>query len=258
MKNTKKSTNTLRRLIHKNMKFKALVLFVILLSSCSVAFNNTNNENIILATEPIISKEISLEPFGGIQVNGFHNVTFIVSEEYSIAIEISENIFELLDLDLNNLVERGVLNLPAFSPGYGLGVQWGSFIPKVYIYGPSNLQSLSTGGSSDIYFSNTIYADNFLLTTSGFSNIELSIETEHLELDASGSSNITLGGSSNTTNISSEGFSNIEAPYFHTKYANITTSGSSNIYIYVSESLTTTQSGFSSVVNLGSASLFEE
>lgn len=232
---------------------KIILLGIILLSSCG---SNTNYANIIRAEGDIISKEVTLEQFNNISVSGFSNITFRASEEYSIIIEMAENIFDFFSSD--NLVSNGTLNLEGISPGPGYGIEFGQYGgPKIYIYAPPYLQSLSASGSANIYFYDYIYSDRFNLDISGFADVNISLEVGHFEINTSGSSDINIRGSADTANISASGFSNIYAGYFYISEADITASGSSNIYIYVAETLVSSRKNFSRITNLADGSVLE-
>jgi len=218
-------------------------LSLILLAACVILLaSGCNSRNNIQASDYIIYATFQKNSFTAINIGGFWDVVFRQAESHSVAIEMSDNLFEYLNIEVQNGVLHATLNTRR-----GVGIEFGNAgNPLITVYSPY-ISELNLSGFSNAIGWDTITAQNFTLNASGFVNININLDVETLNMDASGSSTIQLSGYTNVADITLSGFGTISAFNLQTQDARVIASGSSNINIAVSEYLNATAEGFSNV-----------
>jgi len=212
-----------------------------------VLFPGSNNRsNTVVGTEPVVSRTFQLNEFNAINVGGSSNVIFRQSDNYSVTIEMPENLFEYVNMD--RAVRGSTLHLIPFKPG--IGVNFNRHSPRIYIYAP-NLESVSFSGAVTGVGWDSIYAENFRLNLSGSTSIDLQVYTDNLQVTSSGASRLTLSGRADTSNIRASGSVRIEAFDLDMRESRITASGSSRVNASVLEHLNASSSGSSRITYRG-------
>ncbi len=127
-------------------------------------------------------------------------------------------------------------------------------VRKVYVTATS-LQALSSSGATDVYVKDVIKAPEFKLQISGASDLEMEINADNMLCELSGASDAKLKGSVGTMNIQVSGSSDLKALGLKVRNCDISLSGSSDVHIGVSESLSAVGSGASDLVYKGSPTI---
>lgn len=125
---------------------------------------------------------------------------------------------------------------------------------KVYV-NYKTLNRISASGGSDIYGENTLKTEKLSLTTSGGSDLKLSLITKNLELQTSGGSDVSLKGSAANMDASASGGSDIDAFDLIVENARVSTSGGSDANIHVTKALDASASGGSDIHYKGNAAV---
>jgi len=210
---------------------------IILLGGCAV------NVTAIQGTGAMVSRAITVDDFNAIDISGGYVVIYRQSQTSSLTIEMQENLFEHIDVE----VRGDTLHI-------GSGIRSISTTrantPRIYIYAPY-LGSASFSGAVDATDWDAISADSFSLVSSGAGNFGLALEVESLDIRASGSANIELSGNASNASITVSGSSDINAGALQTRDAEIRISGSGDAIIAASDSLDVNVSGSGRVRYIG-------
>jgi len=226
-------------------------------------------------------RTFEMDAFTEFRLGGSFDVVFRYGEDHRVTLEMPENLFDYIEKSVN----RGVLNIGVRS---GVGIEFGNSRPQVTIYAPL-LESVHLSGSGAGTNWDFITATDFTIQTSGSSRLEINLSADNLEMTTSGSSTVNLNATVENGEITASGASNIlgelntntleivgsgsvnvaltgigqtvdlrlsgaalfdgfdMAIYDGT----VNISGSTNVYIYTSQSLDVNASGASSVTYLG-------
>lgn len=134
---------------------------------------------------------------------------------------------------------------------------WGKNVQqKVYIT-VNDLEKLSASGGSDVA-TEAFNLDNFSVSASGGSDLELNLTVKELTLACSGGSDTNLKGSADKLEVRSSGGSDLNAQSFKAKDCKISASGGADAHIYVSGNLTMTASGASDIYYSGSPNVLSQ
>lgn len=108
----------------------------------------------------------------------------------------------------------------------------------------SDLEALTSSGSSTVVCEDEIEADDFKLECSGSGKIHLAeLKASSLDISNSGSGNIEIAGSAQKQSMHLSGSSKIDAFDFQTQESEIHISGSGDVNVNVAESLEASVSG---------------
>jgi hypothetical protein len=102
-------------------------------------------------------------------------------------------------------------------------------IVTAHIGGAHHLTSLFMWGQCDVESRNTLITDRFQLISSGSSSFDGSFKVKQLDVNISGSSNVSFNGSSDTIMLNASGSSSCHAVGLAAKTAQVTVSGCSNV-----------------------------
>ncbi|MEG0517622.1 MAG: head GIN domain-containing protein [Bacteroidales bacterium] len=115
-----------------------------------------------------------------------------------------------------------------------------------------HLRRIRASGATDVYSTGLLRADDLDISVSGASDVKMDVQVSHiLKCSASGSSDIKLSGSASSADLTASGASDIDFKKFFIKTANVVASGSCDIILNVSESLTAKASGACDIVYYG-------
>jgi len=226
------------------MKKRIFVLMIALVATVMMFSGCINvGAGVIRGTGPVVSQSFDVGSFNDISVGGSRTVIFRESTTHSVTIEMQESLFEYLTVEVRN----GTLYVGQRT---GVGIEFGNNSPRVYVYAPS-LEGVNLSGSSSTEGWDKIYTSNFSIRASGASSIDIPLEVDTLSINASGSTRATLAGSANSVNVTISGSSRILAEDLQADMVDVQSSGSSYVYIMVSDSLNVNGSGSSRVRYVG-------
>ncbi len=116
-----------------------------------------------------------------------------------------------------------------------------------------DLSSLELSGYNELNIAslNTV---NFSLALAGVVDAEVKADVDNMEVQLEGKSNLELDGEASSMDASLSGVSELDAEYFKTERAIISTSGTSKARIHAKESLDATARGISEIIYSGNPS----
>ncbi|MDR2205081.1 MAG: DUF2807 domain-containing protein, partial [Flavobacteriaceae bacterium] len=201
----------------------------------------------------------SVSNFTGINASGAFEITVVKSNSESLALEANDDVMPYIRSEVKNSVLHLYLDK---------NIPWKvrNRTVKARI-GMKNLDKVSLSGACEISASDLFTPETFNGNFSGASKIDVWINTEQLNLESSGASNIQLkssvagtvkvdlsgsskvylSGSAKNLSTDLSGASSFNAENFEVETADIESSGSSNVSINVTQKLNIESSGASTV-----------
>ncbi len=215
----------------------SLVIALLAISnfSCSLITNCTEGEGIA------IEKEISIEHFDKIDLNGPYNVYLAQGEEQNVVVKTQPNLIDLINTDIS----RGKWKID-FKPC----VQSDEEI-SIYITLPE-LTHLLINGSGSIYTTQQFKANKLALEINGSGDMELAIEVKELQTKIKGSGNLLISGITKKHKIDVDGSGDIDAFELESAESDININGSGDVKVDVSYSLNAKVNGSGDVYYKGS------
>ncbi|WP_264524129.1 head GIN domain-containing protein [Flavobacterium sp. N502536] len=184
----------------------------------------------------VVTETRTTSDYNAIKVSGFFDVDLVAGKEGKIIVKGEQNLLASIKVEVEDNVlkvytEKGV-NL---SPSLG---------KKIEVTVPfETISALTLSGSGDVQSKDPIKSDKFLAKLSGSGNFNLAVNSTDLELNLSGSGDVSLKG--NTANFVTKlsGSGDIDAANLKSKNTDVTISGSGDIRVNCTESLTGRVSG---------------
>ena len=257
-----------------------LAVLLISLSGCMIVALDGISGNAVHGTGDKVSRDFAVGSFTGLNIAGGYVIVYRQSQESSITVHMQENLFNYLDVSVDDgtLIvssRRSFVVTPSNNPR--LYVQAPS-LTGVRLSGSTRFENsdkivedsfnLHTSGSSRV--SLDIDADKVYVTTSGSSTIDLTVSADYLTIDSSGSTvmdidmevlwlNLESSGSSRfdfvgeafNANFDTSGSTRINGLFLITRDAEVDSSGSTNIYIHVQNTLHVAARGSSRIRYMG-------
>ncbi|WET02627.1 head GIN domain-containing protein [Flavobacterium sp. YJ01] len=220
-------------------KINQLAILLALLIGFTVTAQQKINGN-----GKVVSETRTTSAYDAIKISGFFDVDLVAGKEGKITISGEQNIISAIVVE----VVENTLKIYA-KKGMNLRPSTGN---KVEIVVPfEKISELSLSGSGDITAESPIKNDKFTAKLSGSGDIDLNVISNSFDLSLSGSGDIKLKGNSDNISIKLSGSGDIEAYNLKSKIANINVSGSGDVAVNCSESLTARVSGSGDVKYTG-------
>jgi len=118
----------------------------------------------------------------------------------------------------------------------------GNISAKVYVHAPS-IEAVKINGSGDVTATNTITSSDLALAVQGSGDIKMDVKVTNLAAAIQGSGDISLTGSAGTGTVSLNGSGDLRAKGLNAKNMSVTTTGSADCTINVSDALTVAVAG---------------
>ena len=195
---------------------------------------------------PLVSRnasELGLQSpqFTTINIEGAYSVSFRLADTFNVNVEMQENLFKHQSVSVqgNELRIRAMRNFSTTEQNR----------PRIIIGAPQ-LHGITLSGAVGfgMLATETIWADNFYLRTSGASTASLNLNVSGtLTLNSSGATIITLGGRADTANIEASGAGLVNALHLETRQSIIRASGAVVVETHATQTLNITASGASRV-----------
>jgi len=197
----------------------------------------------------VVSHDFEVSNFNGVRISGGYVVNFEYSAEPSVSVEMQENLFEHLRVQ----VRDNILHIDSKKNF----VTTLTNTPHINISAP-NLNSLDFRGAVKTGEWDKIEAQHFTIKTSGSSDIVMSFEVDQLDITTAGSARLTLSGSAPVTKIKLSGSAKILALNLQTADIDIRASGSCSADIACSTKLNVVISGAGLVRYSGSPTVTQK
>jgi hypothetical protein len=192
----------------------------ILLTGCMVG-----GRTLIRGEGPRMTYTLDVTGFTGLRIEGAHDLTFRQSDNFSVVVEMQENIYELLEAE----VKGGVLDI---SYTRSFTTAWGQ-TPKLTIYAPA-LDMLYVAGAV---------------------NADMELDADSLNIHISGAASVTMRGTAQTLDISAAGAANVNAFDMKAVTVTVNVAGTGSIDVYASGTLYVSVAGVGRVRYDGDAVL---
>ncbi|MEI6122043.1 MAG: DUF2807 domain-containing protein [Bacteroidota bacterium] len=183
------------------------------------------------ASGNVITREIQIGDFTGINVSDPIDYIVSQSDKNLIKIETDDNLFD----NIKTEVKGGILYIDANSA-------LGATKLNVYIL-VKDLKNIKITAAASIRSDNTLKSSNLQIDASGAADVKLDVEVTNLVTDASGAASVKLSGTAQNHNIRASGASDLKAENLKTKTAQVKISGASNAKIDVKDKVTASVSG---------------
>ncbi len=183
-----------------------------------------------------ISKARETSDYEQIKVKGSLDVSLIFGTEGKINIEGESNLIPYIITK----VEDDVLKIYV-KKGYYLKP---STSKKLIITVPfKDINKVTLSGSGDIYSSDTIKATEFVTGVSGSGDVKLVVEAKNVKGQVSGSGDLTIKGTADSFTAGVSGSGDISAYDLKAKSASVKVTGSGDIELTATSTLTARVSG---------------
>lgn len=222
--------------------FTALLTSSLVFTGCFVDIDDDNGLfGCMDADGPITSVELNLSDFSGIALAMEARVEITQGPEQSVTVEGKADIFDELDLDVDN---RGVCTI--MTEDCVRDVDNLTF----YITVP-DLNELIVSSSGKIVSTNTFIGGDIGLLVSGSGEIDIALEADDVEVDIPGSGKVFLEGVADEVNLSISGSGDLRAFNLTAREGNINISGSGDAEVRIEERLDVSITGSGDVYYQG-------
>lgn len=221
------------------------VMLTLLMSSCFIDIDDDDNFfGCVDGDGPIITEEIFLSDFDGINVRGSMDVFLKQGPEQEVIVEGKENIIDELERDVNGGIwdidfDGCVRDVDEFN---------------IYITIP-DLRRIRIDGSGDVVSENLFVIEDLAIDIEGSGDIDLALEADDIHTFIDGSGDIRLEGLADEVKYRIEGSGDVEAFGLECQVADINVSGSGDLEVFVTEYLKVRIEGSGSVYYRGNPEL---
>lgn len=217
-------------------KYYSLLILLIFVSvqGCDfIGFEIGNGDTII--------RSVDVDDFKEVFLNGNYEVFLEKGEEPKVVIKTDENLQEFIEVESRGRT-LAISNLRRLKGSDGIKV----FITYV------DLEQLVCGGSSKVFSTSPIVANNLNLSMSGAGMFELEVKVDFLEVQFSGAGLIKLEGEAKTQDIRLTGAGSLEAFDLESDDCEVSISGVGGAEVNVRKKLTARISGMGGIEYIGS------
>ncbi len=209
----------------------AVTLFFV--PGCFIDGNGDGPFGCIDADGSIVSQELDLSNFDGIELRMEGKVFIRQGNRQEVIVEAPRDLIEELELDVDN----GIWEIETDDC-----VRYNDNDFRVYITLP-DITFLRVAGSGDIVSENVLIVDDLELNVSGSGNIDIATEADDIIAKISGSGDMFLEGIADLLDFITSGSGDYSAFNLDARAAKIQISGSGNAEVRVSDRLDVRISG---------------
>jgi len=207
------------------MSRKVLTIILVFATSFILFSGCVVDGNVVRGQGDMESYDISVDNFTGLSISGNYELTIRQAPEFSVVLEIQENLFEFVEISERD----GTLYVRS---ARSLRTTLGN-TPRLSVYAP--------------------YLDNFNFM--GALDADIDLHVENLDINVAGAGDLTLSGSAEVLNITSAGAANIEAFELTAANAVVVVAGAGNVDIYATDTLDVRIDGVGNVRYAGNPQL---
>lgn len=216
------------------------LLLALLCNSCLIDLDDDLIGNCINGNGPVISEELFVSPFDGIELQLSASVSIRQGPTQRITVEGSSDVIDRLDLRVRNGIlfidlDRCIRNLRDL---------------RFFITIPS-ITYLSIAGSGEIVSENFLLVDDIELFISGSGDMDLGLEADEVFASISGAGTILLEGVANDTDLEISGSGDYLTFGLETLTSSVRIRGSGSAEVLVREALFVNISGSGDVLYRG-------
>jgi hypothetical protein len=224
----------------KQSKIKFITLAIIcasIFTSCSTFLGNG-----ITGNGHVITKELKVDAFSQLEIDGVFNVIFKQGTTASVTIEADENIAKLIQAKTsNNILTIDYKDDVSIRKSTKLNL----FITVV------NITDIDLNIVGDVSVENTLSQHNLDIDYNGVGDVVLKLDCDNLILENSSVGDVTLAGHTNGLELNNSGVGDIFAQNFKSKSVVVDNSGVGDVTVYASKSVSIESSGVGDVYYSG-------
>ncbi len=209
------------------------------------------NYRIIISTLAIIfftitifaqeTKEINVDPFTKIKLEGSAQWELIPSDEHKVIIESkSADVFNYIDVENKG----NTLIVSTTEKSKNINKLFKSVVIKIYF---ESIEDISLGGVGSITMSESFSTTHMVASLRGTGSMDLNINCSDFTGNIYGTGSLTIVGNSTISTIRVEGVGNFDGYDFTTSTTTVTVSGVGGAQVSASNSLTATINGVGSI-----------
>ncbi len=202
---------------------------------------------LIQASGNVVTEEFSITGFERVQVSHAFTADISQGDEFSVIIDIDENLIEYLQV-----VKAGNTLKIGLEPDHRYVISAATRRAKVTM---PELTGVDVSGASHATISGFKSSRALTVDVSGASSLRGDIECGDGQFEVSGASELTLRGSGENVVINASGASHVDLSLFPQADASVEASGASRVTVNASGRLDVDASGASEVKYLGSPTL---
>ena len=208
---------------------------------------NDDDDNVFNCVDgdgDIVSEELTLEDFTGIELSIDARITITQGSPQKVVVEAQQNIIDLIELDVDDNVWEVTLDdcIRNFRP------------IRIFVT-MEDIEKLNIEGSGEIIGDNGFVVDDLDLNIAGSGDMDLGFEADDVDINIVGSGDMDLEGSADELDLSIAGSGNMNAFDLTTQDANINITGSGDARLRVEGDLKVNISGSGDVLYKGTPSL---
>lgn len=194
----------------------------------------------VKGTGAVVKKTLNVAAFHGIEVEGSIDVVLTQAAAQKVEVEAQANLIELVTVE----VSKGIWTITT-KQGYSTDKPF-----TVHISVPM-IDQVSISGSGDVKSESTFAADKVQLLIAGSGDIVMAFNAKTVKAEVQGSGDIKLNGSTQAFAASVEGSGDINAKNMTAETAAVSTSGSGDITVNATGTLTASIEGSGDVLYKG-------
>ncbi|MEM7368998.1 MAG: head GIN domain-containing protein [Bacteroidota bacterium] len=199
---------------------------------CGITLSSCFDEGICVnADADRVTQSFDMAPFTGVKLATVGKVNLIPGDSLSFDITGSQNIIDLIQLDING----DVLKIDIDRCTRNTDLVFDITLPE--------LTSVAISGSGEIETLAAFEVADIDISISGSGDMDLELTAEKIETHISGSGNMELSGSTDEFASHISGSGDVDAFDLSTKTADLHINGSGNIEVTVTDALTANISG---------------
>lgn len=228
-----------------------MLVSVLLMHGCyvnvdsSIDSDNEFGKDQIYGSNNTIVVDKDYKNFKALEFSSLVKATIIKSSEYSVSIEINDNLLPYLDC-----YQRGEKIFIGMKTNYN----YRNVKLSVVIKTP-DVEIINLAGASAVDISGFNSNGKLTVTSSGASSISGNLYVQELNFDLSGASVVNLQGGAEEIFMLASGASSIKLSSFEVEYGDFNLSGASSAFVNVTKKIDLTISGASVFKYLGNPSI---
>lgn len=220
---------------------KIILLSLIVVAAISInAKFNFSWSDCVKEEGDIVRREISIDSFDKLHLNGSPTVFVTTGKTQKVEIETTQNIIDILKTKVTD---------GEWSIGFKECIKTKNGV-KIYV-DAETIKQLSVNGSGDFIGKNTFETDNLSLRIKGSGDIKVDVNANKLTSKIQGSGDIKLSGKTKSQTIVVQGSGDYTALDLTSDVAEANVNGSGDIQITVMESLTAKVNGSGDIIYFG-------
>ena len=223
----------------------ACVVVVVIVAGAWVGSSYALNR----AAGTVTTDDRQLPAFTRIEVSGSGTLILANSASPSIRIEAHKNVVSRIE---TRVTSDGTLHIGGRRTWWPFDGLWAT-APITYRVSGPGLTGVSVSGSMTVRSDAPIRGQDFAITTSGSSDIQLQLDVQALTDQNSGMTHLVLAGTTDTAAYNISGSATVLARDLVSRVVTASSSGSSRLELNVSHELNVDISGSGSVSYLGNA-----